>query len=138
MLPSTKILVEAALKKISFTDRELDVMTVLWRLGSATVAEVRSELDDDFAYTTVLTVLRTLEEKKYASHREEGRAHRYVPSVTRAAAGTSALRRMLGTVFGGSAELLLTNLVNDQSLTRAEIAQLRALLDGRAGSRGTK
>lgn len=113
-------------------------MTVLWRLGSATVAEVRSELDDDFAYTTVLTVLRTLEEKKYASHREEGRAHRYVPSVSREAAGTSALCRMLGTVFGGSAELLLTNLVNEQRLTRAEIAQLRTLLDGRAGSRGTK
>ncbi len=113
-------------------------MTVLWRLGSATVAEVRAELDDDLAYTTVLTVLRILEDKKYATHREEGRAHRYVPSVTREAAGTSTLRRMLGTVFGGSAELLLTNLVNDQSLTHEEIAQLRILLDGKKSARGSK
>ena len=48
---------------VSFTDRELDVMAVLWRNGSGTVAEVRDALDDSFAYTTVLTVLRTLEEK---------------------------------------------------------------------------
>ncbi len=115
--------------KIAFTDRELDVMTVLWRRCSATVAEVRDELHDKFAYTTVLTVLRTLEEKGYVTHEDEGRAHRYVPAVDREAAGTTALRRMLDTVFGGSAELLLTNLVNDQKLTASDIDQLRKLLD---------
>ena len=52
--------------EISFTERELDVMGVLWEEGSATVAEVRERLADDLAYTTVLTVLRTLEEKGYA------------------------------------------------------------------------
>ena len=49
--------------QIAFTDRELDVMSVLWDLDSATVAEVREQLADDLAYTTVLTVLRTLEQK---------------------------------------------------------------------------
>lgn len=115
--------------RIAFTDRELDVMTVLWRHGSATVPEVRQELTDALAYTTVLTVLRTLEEKGYVTHRDEGRAHRYVPLVDREAAGTSVLRRMLSTVFGGSPELLLTNLVNDQQLSSAEIKKLRKMLD---------
>lgn len=115
--------------RIAFTDRELDVMTVLWRHGSATVPEVRQELTDALAYTTVLTVLRTLEEKGYVTHRDEGRAHRYVPLVDREAAGTSVLRRMLSTVFGGSPELLLTNLVNDQQLSGAEIKKLRKMLD---------
>ena len=54
--------------RISFTDRELDVMAVLWERGSATVAEVRERLPDDLAYTTVLTVLRTLEEKGHVEH----------------------------------------------------------------------
>jgi predicted transcriptional regulator len=90
---------------------------------------VRRELTDKLAYTTVLTVLRTLEEKGYVTHEDEGRAHRYIPAVNREAAGTSALRRMLGTVFGGSAELLLTNLVNDQKLSAADIRKLRKLLD---------
>jgi BlaI family penicillinase repressor len=116
--------------KIAFTDRELDVMSVLWTQGSATVAEVRDSLEDKLAYTTVLTVLRILEEKGYVEHEEEGRAHRYHPLVDRSAAGTSLLRRMLDTVFGGSAELLLTNLVTDQKLSPGEIKKMRALLDG--------
>src|SRR5437667_449732 len=75
---------------IAFTDRELDVMSVLWDAGSATVAEVRERLSDDLAYTTVLTVLRTLEQKGYVGHTGEGRAHRYHPLVKRAAAGRLA------------------------------------------------
>ena len=79
---------------VTFTERELDVMAILWDLGSATVTEVRDRLDDDLAYTTVLTVLRTLEAKGYVDHREEGKAHRYAPTVARNAAGQSALRRL--------------------------------------------
>jgi Predicted transcriptional regulator len=124
--------------RIAFTDRELDVMTVLWNFGTATVSEVREELHDKLAYTTVLTVLRTLEEKGYVKHEDEGRAHRYRPTVDRATAGTTALRRMLSTVFGGSAELLLTNLVNDQKLSPADIKQLRRLLDEMKPRRGAK
>jgi BlaI family transcriptional regulator, penicillinase repressor len=115
--------------KIVFTDRELDVMTVLWSAGSATVPEVRERLRERFAYNTVLTVLRVLEEKGYVRHEEEGRAYRYIPTVDREAAGTTALRRMLDTVFGGSPQLLLTNLVNDQQLSAAEIKTLRKMLD---------
>lgn len=124
--------------RIAFTDRELDVMTVLWDRGTATVSEVREKLHDKLAYTTVLTVLRTLEEKGYVTHEDEGRAHRYTPTVDRATAGTSALRRMLSTVFGGSPELLLTNLVNNQKLSPGEIKQLRRLLDDLKPKRGAK
>lgn len=115
--------------RIAFTDRELDIMAVLWKLGSATVTEVKRELRDPFAYTTVLTVLRTLEEKGYVSHDEDGRAHRYKPLVDRHAAGKTALKRMLATVFGGSPEMLMTNLVQDQNLTPAQIRDLRQLLE---------
>jgi hypothetical protein len=59
--------------EIAFTEREMDVMGVLWDLGSATVAEVRERLADDLAYTTVLTVLRTLEEKGTRGTRRRGR-----------------------------------------------------------------
>jgi predicted transcriptional regulator len=119
---------------VAFTDRELDVMAVLWEHGSATVAEVRDRLADELAYTTVLTVLRTLEEKGHVAHREEGKAYRYVPLVEREAAGTSALRRLVRKVFRGSPELLLTQLVSDRQLSRAELERLRALLEERLGS----
>lgn len=117
--------------RIAFTDRELDVMAVLWEQGSATVAEVRERLRDDLAYTTVLTVLRTLEEKGYVGHREEGKAHRYYPLVEQRAAGRSALSRLIDTVFNGSPELLLTQLVNDRDLSEEELKRLRRLMDDR-------
>ena len=120
---------------IAFTDRELDVMNVLWDAGSATVAEVRERLSDDLAYTTVLTVLRTLDQKGYVAHIGEGRAHRYRPLVQRAAAGRSALRRLVEKVFDGSPELLLTQLVSDKNLSDEELRRLRKLLADRLRER---
>jgi len=117
--------------RISFTDRELDVMSVLWDAESATVAEVRERLSDDLAYTTVLTVLRTLEQKGYVDHTGEGRAHRYHPLVKRAAAGRSALSTLVDKVFDGSPELLLTQLVSDKHLSDEELRRLRKLLTER-------
>jgi predicted transcriptional regulator len=123
---------------ISFTDRELDVMAVLWRNGSGTVAEVRDGLDDTFAYTTVLTVLRTLEEKGFITHIAEGKAHRYLPAVTPDLAGKSALARVLDKIFGGSPDLLLTQLVSDRTLDTADLKRLRKLLDDRLAVRKTE
>jgi BlaI family transcriptional regulator, penicillinase repressor len=117
--------------EVSFTDRELDVMAVLWRSGSGTVAEVRDGLDDDLAYTTVLTMLRTLEEKGFVTHVAEGKAHRYMPAVSQDVAGKSALSRVLDKIFDGSSEMLLTQLVSDRNLDAAEIRRLRRLLDAR-------
>ena len=114
--------------QISFTDRELDVMSVLWDVGPATVAEVRERIADDLAYTTVLTILRTLEQKGYVSHTEDGRAHRYKPLVKREVAGRTALRRLVEKVFDGSPELLLTQLVSDKNLSDEELRRLRKLL----------
>lgn len=121
------------MSEVTFTDRELDVMAVLWEQGSGTVAEVQERLSDELAYTTVLTVLRILESKGYVGHEEEGRAHRYYPLVAREAAGESALRRMLRKLFRGSPELLVTQLVADRGLSDAELRRLRALLDERLG-----
>ncbi len=115
-------------------DRELDVMGVLWETGSATVTEVRDRLADELAYTTVLTVLRTLEEKGYVAHAEEGKAYRYRPLVAREAAGQSALKRLVRKVFRGSPEMLLTQLVSDRGLTRSELERMRELLDERLGA----
>jgi predicted transcriptional regulator len=116
---------------IAFTDRELDVMAVLWELGPATVAEVQARLADDLAYTTVLTILRTLEEKGHLRHEEEGRAYRYHPLVDRKAAGASALRRLVRKVFAGSPEMLLTQLVSERGLTAEQLERMRELLERR-------
>jgi BlaI family penicillinase repressor len=118
--------------RITLTDRESDLMEVLWDRGPSTVAEVRDQLKADLAYTTVLTILRTLESKGYVSHAEEGRAHRYTPRVGREAARRSALRELSARFFKGSTELLFTHLVEQQNLTDAQVERIRALLDERS------
>jgi predicted transcriptional regulator len=120
---------------VSLTDRESDLMQVLWERGPSTVAEVRDALDDELAYTTVLTILRTLEEKGYVAHREEGRAHRYTATVERQVAQKSALRALSQKLFKGSIELLLVHLVSDDKLTDEEVARIRRLLARRAKAR---
>jgi predicted transcriptional regulator len=114
-----------------FTDRELDVMSILWALGSATVADVRERLADELAYTSVLSALQTLEEKGYVRHEAEGRAYRYHPVVGPSEAGSSAIAQVLDKIFHGSAESMLAQMVEDRSLTRAELERMRALLDKR-------
>jgi BlaI family transcriptional regulator, penicillinase repressor len=121
-----------------FTDRELDLMSVLWRLGSGTVAEVRDGLDDDLAYTTVLSVLRTLEAKGHVRHTGEGKAHRYFPTVEREAAGAHGIRRLVDKVFAGSTEALLSQLVSDRKLTKQKLTKLRAMLDERLREKGER
>ena len=69
------------MNEIHFPPRELAVMSILWKRGSATVTEVRDDLEEDLAYTSVLSALQTLEEKGYVRHEPEGRAYRYFPTV---------------------------------------------------------
>jgi BlaI family transcriptional regulator, penicillinase repressor len=117
--------------EIAFTDRELDVMGVLWESGPSTVAEVQAALVDELAYTTVLTMLRTLEEKGHVAHEEEGRAYRYYPLVARSEAGASAVKRLLRKLFRGSPEMMLTHLVSERGLTKEQLELMRRLLDER-------
>lgn len=121
-----------------FTDRELDVMAILWELGSATARDVHDRLEDDIAYTTVLTVLRTMEGKGYVRHEEEGRAYRYHPTVDRGEAGESALRRVLEKFFGGSAERMLAHLAAGDEPPPEERERLQELLRrlGESGDEG--
>jgi predicted transcriptional regulator len=123
---------------VRLTEREADVMEVLWQRGPSTVAEVRERLADELAYTTVLTMLRTLEEKGYVVHEQEGRAHRYEPVVEREVARRSALQALTRRFFDGSKALLLAHLVDDEKLSEDEIERVRRLLGRRAKlKRGT-
>ncbi|HVM43062.1 MAG TPA: BlaI/MecI/CopY family transcriptional regulator [Gemmatimonadales bacterium] len=116
---------------VALTDRELDVMAVLWERGSGTVAEVRDALHDELAYTTVLTILRILEAKGHVRHEGEGRAHRYYSLVPERVARQGAVRQLLDRFFSGSPELLLTQLVGDRVLSPTDLRRLRKLLDER-------
>ena len=86
----------------TFTPRELDVMSILWDMGSATVADVQERIGDPLAYTTVLSVLRTLKEKGYVRHEAEGRAYRYYALVDWRAAGPTKDKPVLSAEHGSN------------------------------------
>ena len=105
-------------------------MSVLWERGEATAHEVREGVDPDLAYTSISTMLRTLEMKGYVAHRRgEGKTHVYYPVVAAQQAGESVLGRLLDKVYGGSPIKLLAHLVEQRRLSAAELARMRALLD---------
>lgn len=120
---------------VYFPPRELEVMSILWRLGSATVTEVRDQLPEELAYTSVLSALQTLEEKGYVRHESEGRAYRYHPVVEADHAGGSALARIKEAIFHGSAERMFAQLVSDRALGREELERMRRLLAKRLGEK---
>ena len=103
-------------------------MSVLWDLGSSTVAGVTERMVDPVAYTTVLTLLRSLEEKGYARHEKEGRAYRYYPLVDWRTAGGHELDRLLKKVFKGSPELLFVQLVSDFPMDPEQLRRTRELI----------
>jgi len=113
---------------IYFPPRELAVMSVLWRLGSATVTDVKDALGEELAYTSVLSALQTLEEKGYVRHEAEGRAYRYFATVEADRAGGSALARIRDAIFQGSAERMFAQLVADKRLSKTELQRMRKLL----------
>ncbi|MFL5487733.1 MAG: BlaI/MecI/CopY family transcriptional regulator [Gemmatimonadaceae bacterium] len=119
------------LTRLHLTQRELDIMSVLWDRGEATVTEVRDRIDPDLAYTSVSSMIRTLELKGYVSHRRgEGKTHVYYPVINAEAAGESALGRVLDKIYGGSPIKLLAQLVDQHRLSDKELARMRDLLKG--------
>jgi predicted transcriptional regulator len=114
---------------LHLTRRELDIMSVLWELGEATVTEVRDRIDPDLAYTSISSMIRTLEIKKYVSHRRgEGKTHIYFPVIAAERAGEGALGRVLNKIYGGSPIKLLAHLVEQNRLSEKELARMRELL----------
>jgi len=114
---------------LHLTQRELDIMSVLWELGEATVTEVRDRVDPNLAYTSISSMIRTLEIKGYVSHRRgEGKTHVYFPAIDAEAAGESALGRVLDKIYGGSPIKLLAHLMEQNRPSDKELARMRDLL----------
>lgn len=116
-------------KSVVLTDHELRLMEVLWRQKRATVADVVSALPPPpLSYSTVLTTLRTLEQKGRVTHEEAGRAFVYRPVIGRTDAARSAVRHVLDRFFGSSPGALAVALIDDAQLTPDDLAEIRRVI----------
>ena len=119
------------------TEREAQIMDVLWRRGEALADEVREDLPGHPHDSTVRTLLRILETKGFVNHETRGKSYVYRPAIERAQAQRSALRNFLGRLFGGSAESLVLRLIEDEILTPQQLQQIRNSIPSRRSRRRT-
>lgn len=121
-----------AARRIS--ERELDVMQILWSLGrEASVAEIAEQMPS-LAYTTVQTMLNRLEAKGHLRRRLEGRSYLYAAAVKEPAAARLAVQSLVDRFFAGSAAELAAHLV-EKDLSKDELDRVKRLLDQRRRSR---
>src|SRR5688572_5438500 len=112
------------------TDVELELMTILWRLGEANVAEVIAQLPAgrDLAYTSVSTILRILESKGVVTTRKEGRGHIYVPLLAKSEYEARAVRDVVDRVFQGVPVAMVRQLLDNVALSSEDLREVRKLL----------
>lgn len=114
------------------TDRELDILQVLWNSAAASVSDIRAALPQSLAATTISTMLKVMEGKGLAV-RTDGR--RWRAGISRKEAGNGFIGTVLDRVFEGSAQRLVAHVVESQNLSAAEIEELRELLDAYRSSK---
>jgi predicted transcriptional regulator len=113
------------------TDVELELMSILWRLGEGSVSDVIENLPAgrDLAYTSVSTILRILEQKSVLKTRKEGRGHVYIPLLKKSDYEARAVRHVVDKVFEGTPVALVRQLLDTGGLGQADLEELKALLE---------
>jgi predicted transcriptional regulator len=106
--------------------REEQIMSVVYRLGKASVAQVREQLSDAPSYSAVRTMLGQLERKGYLRRDRSGVTHYYQPVTSRRVASLSAFQRLIETFFPNSPGAALAALIDDSAkrLTDEDIERL--------------
>jgi BlaI family transcriptional regulator, penicillinase repressor len=118
-------------KSPTLTEAELRLMDILWQKQKATVQQLLESLPPSqaLAYNSVLTTIRVLEKKGYVKHAKDGRAHVYIPLVGRKEATRSEIQHLVQRFFRNSHELLVLNLLENESIDADELKRLRQIID---------
>jgi BlaI family transcriptional regulator, penicillinase repressor len=116
------------------TDRELEILKILWARGKASVREVQEDLNNAagpaVAYSTVQTLLNIMEDKKgLVRHMVEGRTFIYVPKKSSDRTIRELTRRFVDRVFDGALDRVMVALLDSKTPTPAEFDRLRAMID---------
>lgn len=108
------------------SQRELDILKVLWELGSASVRQVLDRMcpKGELAFNTVQTVLRIMEDKGLVEHHSEGRTFIYTPKYSR----ERVTSRFLHKVFDGSLDQLVLSLLKAEDISPEELKELELLI----------
>jgi predicted transcriptional regulator len=112
------------------TEQELEIMKVVWEFGTATVRDVYETMltRRKIAYTTVMTMMKIMEDKKYLKRRLEGRAYLYEGTRPKKQMIREMVSEFINRVFNGSAEPLVAHLVEERRLSDKELKQITKMV----------
>lgn len=121
-------------EQTKLTEVELELMNLLWKLGSGTVHEVMERLSSErkLAYTTVSTMLRILEQKGFVKSQAEGRGHRYSPLMSKEKYETLSLDYLVQNVFDGAPSSLIKRLIDNELIKDSDLEELKNLIQERS------
>lgn len=122
------------------TPAQSEIMEIVWERGEISATEVRRVLSRTrpVARNTVRTLLERMEQKGWIRHREDGRTFLYAAAQPRRATIGHKVREVIDTVCGGSAEALVTALLDYRGLSRGELARIRQMLATARATKGEK
>jgi BlaI family transcriptional regulator, penicillinase repressor len=117
-------------RKSTLTDQELEIMKIVWSRDSSTVRDVYEEMlkRRKIAYTTVMTVMRTLEQKGYLKSSQDDRAYVYVPTRPKNQVIKGMVSEFVDRVFNGSAERLVAHLLEDRHLSESDLREIARMI----------
>src|SRR5215468_1022143 len=116
-------------RSTTLTEQELEIMKIIWERESATVRDVYETLLEQrkVAYTTVMTMMKILEQKKYLKKTQADRAYVYRPTQPKGKVIGDMVRDFVNRVFNGSAEPLLVHLVEEHNLSKEDLEEIARL-----------
>lgn len=119
------------------TEAELELLTVLWSKGAATVREVHEDIGHERAlgYTTVLKMFQRMTEKGLVQRTESGKAHTYRATVSQQETQNQMLLDLSKRLFAGSSTQLAMHALSMQPPSGQELEDVRKILEGRSGKR---
>jgi BlaI family penicillinase repressor len=122
------------------TPAQGEIMQIIWELGEVSAREVRRVLSRTrpVARNTVRTLLERMEEKGWITHREDGRTFLYSAAQPRQTRIGQKVQEVIDTVCGGSAEALVTALLDYRGLSRGELERIRQMLATARATKGEK
>jgi predicted transcriptional regulator len=118
------------MKSETLTKQELEIMKIVWNRKSATVRDVYEALLEQrqIAYTTVMTMMKILEKKKFLKKTQQDRAFIYQPVRPKEQVIRTMVQDFVTRVFDGSAEPLLMHLVKDRHLSEKDVREITRLI----------
>jgi len=111
------------------TNKEEEIMQILWKLEKAFAKEVQAELNNTAHYNTISTIIRNLEDKGYIAHKAYGKTHQYFPIISKEAYRSNFVSKVMTEYFNNSYKNMVSFFAKEEKITAAELREILDIIE---------